>query len=250
MLDYYPGQKKLFLTHIYEHIQAEGEISADQVLFEIIQEHAENLEYLCVDAPLKFPKCVTCRLKCPGYERCKEPEIAYMWRLFRKQRRKKPRTRLFTPYTQRAAEAYLGAELDCEVPPLETLGANMAPLAARAHFLSRRLKLRAIEVYPQLSVLRVGLSMKIPKTHLLYYKHLVSGEESRQIILENLVKRDVVFIYQQDFHKLISNIDSFDAFISAFTGFLKYRGQCEKPPKDFPLRDGWIDFPVAHPELF
>jgi hypothetical protein len=75
VLEYYPGQNKLFLTHIYEHIQAEGEISGDLALFEIIKEHSPNLEYLCIDAPLKLPKCIRCKLKCPGYEKCKEPEI-------------------------------------------------------------------------------------------------------------------------------------------------------------------------------
>src|ERR1700734_2404035 len=74
VLDYYPGQQKLFLTHIYEHIQQEDGVSADQALFEIILEHSQNLEYLCIDAPLKFPKCIRCKLACPGYERCKEKE--------------------------------------------------------------------------------------------------------------------------------------------------------------------------------
>ena len=66
VLDYYPGQNKLFLTHIYEHIQQEDGISADQALYEIIREHSENLEYLCIDAPLKFPKCIRCK---PGVPR-------------------------------------------------------------------------------------------------------------------------------------------------------------------------------------
>jgi hypothetical protein len=135
---------------------------------------------------------------------------------------------------------------------METLGANIAPLTARAHFLMRRLpkKVAALEVYPRLTVLRVGNALKVAKSHLNHYKHQIGGDESRQVILQELVKRDLVFIYQQDFLKLIENSHSFDAFASAFTGFLKYKGQCEVAPKDFPLSDGWIDFPVRGPDLF
>lgn len=252
VFDYYESQKKLFLTHIYEHIQQEGDISADQALFEIISGHLENLEYLCIDAPLRFPKCVQCELRCPGYEKCKEVEIQWMWRQHRKRKKDKPRIRLFTPYTQRPAEIYIAHEAEENIHPMETLGANIAPLTARAHFLMRRLpkKTRSIEVYPKLSVLRIGKSLKVTKSHLAHYKHQVGGDESRQVILQELVIRDLVFIYQQDFVKLIENCHSFDSFISGFTGFLKYKDQCEKPPKDFPIQDGWIDFPVKNPDLF
>jgi predicted nuclease with RNAse H fold len=252
VLDFYPDQNKLFLTHIYENIQHEEEVSSDQALYEIIREHSENLEFVCLDAPLNLPKCMRCKLACPGYERCKEKEIQFMWRQWRRHRRKKPRAKLFTPYTQRAAEYLIATELEELTNPQETLGANTAPLAARAHFLSRRLpaKMKVIEVHPRLTVLRVGGALKISKGHLQHYKHLAGGDESRQVILQNLVKRDLIFIYQQDYLKLIENPNSFDALITAYTGYLKHIGQCEKPPKDFPLQDGWIEFPVRDPELF
>jgi hypothetical protein len=251
VLEYYPGQQKLFLTHIYEHIQQEEEISADQVLLEIINEHGADLEYLSINAPLKFPKCVRCKLACPGYERCKEKEIVWMWKQHRKNKTKKKRAKLFTPYTQRAAEMYIATELEEEFHPLEALGANIAPLTARAHFLLKRLpKVPVIETFPRLSVFRIGQSLKLNKSHLDHYKHQIGGDEHRQTFLQALLKRDIVFIYQQDFHKLIENPNSFDAFISAFTGFLKYKDQCEKTPKEFPGSDGWIDFPVRNPELF
>lgn len=173
-----------------------------------------------------------------------------MWRQHKKIRKAKPRSKLFTPYTQRAAEMYVASEIGESVTPQEALGANIAPLAARTHFLLRRLpKVNAIEVFPKLSVLRIGQNLKMNRSHLLFYNHQVDGEESRQTFLQNLVKRDLVFIYQQDFLKLIDNLDSFDAFICAFTGFLKFKDQCEKPPKDFPLEDGWIEFPIKNADL-
>src|ERR1017187_6963654 len=156
VLDYYPGQEKLFLTHIYEHIQQEGEISSDQALFEIICEHQSGLEFLCVDAPLKLPKCIRCKLVCPGYEKCKEKEIQWMWTQHKKHKKQKPRAKLFTPYTQRAAEIYISTELGEGLNPLETLGANIAPLTARAVYLVRRLPgVKAIEIYPKATVLRL-----------------------------------------------------------------------------------------------
>jgi len=139
VLDYYETQKKLFLTHIYEHIQQEGDISSDQALFETINDHTENLEYLCLDAPLKFPICVRCQLRCPGYELCKVKEIQWMWKQHKKRKETKPRARLFTPYTQRPSEIYIANETGENVNPMEALGANIAPLTARASFLLRRL---------------------------------------------------------------------------------------------------------------
>ena len=43
ILDYYPSQKKLFLTEIYEHIQQIEDTSADQALFEIVKSHLDNI---------------------------------------------------------------------------------------------------------------------------------------------------------------------------------------------------------------
>ena len=176
-----------------------------------------------------------------------------MWKQHRSQKKKKPRAKLFTPYTQRASEIFINTETAEALHPMETLGANIAPLTARAHFLLRRfpkLTSKVIEVYPKLSVLRIGAGMKIVKSHLQHYKHQIGGDESRQVILQQLIKRDVVFIYQQDYQKLIENSHSFDAFFCAMTGFLKFNGQCEKPPKDFPMEDGWIEFPISQPDLF
>jgi len=198
-----------------------------------------------------MPKCVTCRLTCPGYENCKEKEIVWMWKQHAKYKKKKKRVKLFTPYTQRAAEMYIASELEAEFHPQEALGSNMAPLTARAQYLLKRLpKGKLMEIFPKLSVSRIGQSLKLNRSHLDHYKHQVGGVESRQIFLQALLKRDIVFIYQQDFQKLIDNINSFDSFIAAFTGFLKFKDQCEEIPKDFPKGEGWIDFPVRNPELF
>lgn len=245
VLDYFEKQNKLFLTHVFEQIQGDAVAPADQILVQIIKENTNRqTALLALDAPMHWPKCVTCRLKCPGYERCKEPEITWFWKQHKRQRKNKPRVKLFTPYTQRVVENYLSSEVAEELPPLETLGANTAPIASRALFLLKRIKhIQAIEVFPSLSVLKIGQSLKIPKSHFLHYKHLVGGDESRQVILDHILAEDMVFIYQQDYHRLIANLDAFEALFCALTGFLKFKGECEKPPKDLPLKQGWIEYP-------
>lgn len=233
-----------------EKSNSHGEISADQILFETIKENLTNTKYLCINAPLQLPKCMRCRLKCPGFEKCKEPEIQWMWKQHKKNRKQKPRAKIFTPYTQRACEIYIAQETEPTVYPLEALGANLAPLTARAYFLLRRLpsKLEVIEVHPRLTVLRVGQSLRVAKSHLQHYKNSLSGEESRLVFLQTLIKHDI-FIYQQDLQKLVENPHCFDAFIAALTGYLKFIKQCEPIPRDFPIEDGWIEFPKMHPDL-
>ena len=109
--------------------------------------------------------------------------------------------------------------------------------------------MRALEVYSRLSVLRVGQALRIPRNRLIQYKHLAGGEENRQSILQALIEKDIVFIYHQDMMKLVESASNFDAFIAAFTGFLKFKRQTELPPKDLPKSEKWIEFPVKNPNL-
>lgn len=164
-----------------------------------------------------------------------------MWKQFKKHKKRKPRIKIFTPYTQRVSEYLLNTEYG---QSLEAFGANTAPLTARGQFLIRRLKNHSLlEVNPALTIQRIAQHFKVPKSHGLYYKHQVGGEESRQTILDHLVKRDIVFVYQQDYMRLIHNSDAFDAFFNAFTGYLKSMNLCESKPDDVPLGQGWIEFP-------
>ncbi len=256
-MDFYSQQNKLFLTHLFESIEQDGERTADQELLEIILGQASKkssekatigLESISVDAPLKLPLSMTSKHQCQGYEHCKEKEITWMWSQYKKQKRKKVRTKIFTPYTQRVVEYYLATEGAPELPPLEAMGSNTAPIAARAQYLIRLLarklpKIKILESYPALSVLRIGQSLKIARSHLLHYKHQAGGEESRQVILDHLLEGDFIFIYHQDYQRLIHNLDAFEAFFCALTGFLKFMGLNEKPPKDLPLKQGWIEIP-------
>ncbi len=150
---------------------------------------------------------------------------------------------MFTPYTQRCVEAYVSHGLEENFEIHHALGSNLAPLAVRAHFILRRLDLPSIEVFPKLSVWRIGNSLKVAKSHLRFHKHAVGGDESRAQFLQSLSEKKEVFIYQQDMKSMVENNHAFEAFICAYTAYFKFMGQTEKRPTDFPDEAAWIEFP-------
>lgn len=246
ILDYYPDQNRIFLRNLKDKIKGDPELSADARLHTMLTEEEPNIHSVAFDVPLQVPKCLRCPLRCPGYEACKEPEIKWLWQIHRKKMEKKKPVKLFTPYTERCAEAYIASELEEVFHPQHALGANNAPLTARAFFIRRRLgkKVNAIEVLPKLSLWRIGIDLKVPKSHLRTHKISVGGDEARLAILKTLVEKEICFVYQQDMKTMVDNSMAFDAFLCALTAFLKFRGQCEKIPAGFPKQEPWIEFPV------
>lgn len=246
VVEYYPKHHKVFLSRIFEKIKSDENISADLKIHEIIEQYHDEIESVAFDVPMNLPNCMTCKLKCPGYENCKEPQIEWMWNYFRARNKKKKPRKIFTPYTQRAVEMYLATEMDEPFILQHALGANTAPLLGRAHFIARRLHVTKIEVFPKLSLWRIGKSLHVMKSHLRFHKHAVSGEESRRSILHALSTHNVAFVYDQDVKLMIANNHAFEAFICALTAFLKYRGLTEKKPDSFPKNEDWIEFPLEH----
>ncbi len=244
LVEYYPEQNKIFLSRLFEKVKSEGEVSSDLQLHNLIQEQESNLHSIAFDIPLTFPKCVRCELKCPGYEACKEPEIKWMWDFYRERNEKKRPTKLFTPYTERCSELYLSAALEENFHPSHALGANLAPLVARARFITRRLDTPVIEVNPKISLWRMGRSLNIPKSYLRFHRHSVEGESSRKFILEKLIENDIAFLYVQDVRAMTENNQAFEAFICAITAVLEYKGQVEARPEGFPAAEAWTILPV------
>jgi hypothetical protein len=243
ILEYYPEQKRIFLRSLRDKIKSEGKASADLKLHQLLTEEETDLHSIAFDVPLQLPKCMRCKLKCPGYEDCKVPEIKWLWQKHELRGKTKKPNKIFTPYTERCAETYIANELEEPFHPSHAMGANSAPLLARAHFISRRLHTPVIEVYPKLSLWRIGRELKVAKSHLRYHKHAIEGDESRLVFLQALMNASVTFIYQQDLRLMVENNSAFEAFLSALTAFLKYRGQCEKRPDGFPKAEAWIEFP-------
>ena len=252
VIDYYKDQSRIFLRSLRDRIRSEGEVSADLALHRMLTEEELSLHSIAFDVPLQLPKCIRCELKCPGFEKCRQPEIKWMWNNYHSMVRKKKPHKLFTPYTERCSELHIASELEEPFHPSHALGANAAPLAARAHFIRRRLpkKLPTHECYPKLSVWRIGRALKISKAHLRLHRNSVGGEEARQAILNALIEEGIAFIYQQDLRQMIECNQPFEAFISALTLFLHFRGQCQKPPPSFPKGERWIIFPKESIQWF
>lgn len=243
-LDFYTQHDKLFLGRIDDHIGSDGEVSGDATLLETLNAPDQEVQSVAFDAPLTIPLCFSCKIKCPGAEMCSEPQIVWMWKHYRKRKRRKKSTRLFTPYTERSVEMYVNTELEEPFLIPSALGANSAPLAARAQYLLKRLKPPAMEVAPRLSLWRIGSELKIPRSSLRNHRHSVDGMKSRDLILRAIVEAQILFIYQQDINKMIESPQAFDAFFCALTAFYHFKGLCEPRPKDFPRKEGWIQFPA------
>ena len=243
IVDYYPEQNKIFLNRLFEKIETVNEVSADAQVHRILSELPSQIEAVAFDVPLQMPKCLRCQLKCPGYESCTEPEIEWLWKHYRKRNLKKRPKKLFTPYTERCVEFYMQTELEEIFHPDHALGANMAPLTARAHFLTRRLQVPTLEVFSKLALWRIGRSLHIQKSHLKFHRHAFGGKESRKVILERLIDKDIAFLYVQDVRSMTDNTHSFEAFLCALTAVLSFKNLCEPRPKDFPESEGWVAIP-------
>lgn len=244
VLEYYVQEKKLFLSQLYDGIEESSKISGDTRIIKALDKMGDQLHTVAIDAPLIVPKCMRCRLKCPGHEKCTEPEIRWMWRWYKRRSPEKRPNKIFTPYTERCVEQYICETFGPELAPDHAFGSNRAPLSARAHYLKRRIRhAKVIEVLPRLSVWRLGMDMGFKANHLLLYKQLARGPAIRQKFLDEWSEEGLSFIYHRDFRLMVKDAFAFESFICAYTAYLNYKGLCEKPPKNFPKSEGWIAFP-------
>lgn len=224
----------------------EGELSSDELVVEQLTKSRYQVELIGINAPLTMPVSMARVLKVPGYDLATEQEeLAWMWAHYYKQVAKKKNHKLFTPYVERCTEQYVSTELEEPFSPGQALGANLAPLWARSLFLLSRLKIPAVEVYPKLSLWRIGRALLLQKSYLRFHKHQIDGENARLAIVKELVRREIAFLYEADVRMLVENVHAFDAFLCALTAMLQFQGQCEKRPKDFPAKGGWIEIPKA-----
>ncbi len=243
VLEYYPDNKKIFLSRLFEKIKSEEKISGDLKIHELITQNADSTRFVAFDTPWKLPFCMTCTLRCPGFEACRLPHIEWMWQHQNEKLKKKRPKKLFTPYTQRCIEMYFQTELEEPFTLHHALGSNSAPLLARTHFIQRRLSVDCIEVYPTLTLWRLGKLMGVMKSHLKNHRAAFGGDDARAQFLLSLNENDIAFIYNQDMKQMIENNHAFEAFLCGFTAYLKFKGVTEKRPKNFPDNEDWIEFP-------
>jgi len=243
VVQYYPKQRKIFLERLEDKISSDPITSADEKLLNILGSYKRRLKALAIDAPSSLPKCIRCRLKCPGYNVCTVSEISWLRQEYKKINNKKKPKVGFTPYTQRCAEVYIAKHMDEPFYPSHALGSNGAPLTARANYLSRHIKQKKIEFYPKLSLWRIGRSLGVQKSYLRFHKNSADGNEIREAILAKLIDKDVAFIYDQDLKTLIKSPQAFEAFLGALTSVLYGDKQVEAKPKGFPKSASWIEIP-------
>lgn len=243
VLEYYPDNKKIFLSRLFEKIKSDENISADLKIHELILQNQESTKYVAFDTPWSLPNCLTCQKKCPGYESCHEPHIEWMWHHQNHKLKKKRPKKIFTPYTQRCVEMYLQTEIEEPFQLHHLMGSNSAPILARAAFIQRRISAECIEVYPKLSLWRIGQALGVMKSHLRHHKAAFGGDESRAQFLLSLNEKNIAFIYNQDMKHMVENNHAFEAFLCGFTAFLKFQGLTEPRPKKFPETETWIEFP-------
>ena len=195
VIEYYPDQQKIFLSRLFDKIKTDGDISADWQIHKLITKCPPPVESVSFDVPLALPICTICPIKCPGYELCQEPHILWMWKHYRSMEKKKSPPRLFTPYTERCVEQFINSEMEEPFNLSHAMGSNLAPLTARAQFLTRRLRVKALEVFPKLSLWRMGNALNMPKSNLRFHRHWESGQSSRQLILNKMMDKSLAFIY-------------------------------------------------------
>jgi hypothetical protein len=255
VFEWYADPGRLFLRGLRERVKSDGKISGDEALFQILVTEEAPLHTVAFDVPLQLPKCMRCELVCPGYERCKLPEIRWLWDQHERSIKRKRPAKLFTPYTERCSDAYLVNEFDEDFSVQHALGSNLAPLTARAHFLKRRLQaetpaVELIEYLPKLSLWRIGRPLRIPKSYLLFHRHAIDSDEARRYVIKTIVERKIAFIYQQDAKTLVDSPWAFDAFLGGLTAHLAARRQTEARPPGFPKSEAWIAFPRETIEWF
>ncbi len=243
VVEYFPKQERFFLTRLYEKIKTDDESSADQKIINIIHQHKNGLELVAFDSPISLPKCISCKLKCPGYEVCQEPELKWFRKFFDKINLKKKPKKFFLPYSQRCVDAYLNYTNEEGVNVHHALGANLAPLTARALYLQKRIDVKCIEIQPHISVVRLGKQLKIAKSQLTSFHHQIGGDEVRKNFLNQIIEKKNIFIYQQDYKSMIENNHAFEAFISSYVAYLDFHHQTETRPEGFPSDEAWVAIP-------
>lgn len=268
ILEYYQKQDKVILSHIFDKISVLDHVSSDDLILKNLK-GLDNLVSVFVNAPLQLPKCMRCKLTCPGHDTCSEPEIKWMRNFYDLESKQKKPHKILSPYTEKCAELYWKNAIEGETFILDHAGgANKASIMFRAMYLARSFKgnsnakikktktlknkyvgLSSNEVewhqfIPQVSAWQWGRSLKVAKSHLRHYSHSIHGKEARDVFLTQLSKKTSLFVYDVESKKMIQDKHSFDALLGALTAFSYYNNEYFKRPKSFPKGESWPIVPV------
>ena len=237
LLEYYPKDKKVFVSERVPNVAATATRYGDEVLLD----HLRKLKpaRIGVNAPLSLPPCVRCRYpECGGYRECSYAPVRWMHE--EAVRAKIPVLKHPTPYTQRPVDVFLrtrvqpryGIDLFIE----ESLGAGRAPLAARMQYLQSQIgKKLFLETSPRLALVGIADWYGVTARELRRYRLPEDGVEHRRHILVKL-QEDLtafglpqLFLYEAEAQEIAESLPCFQALLSGFmvvcadAGFLRDR---------------------------
>lgn len=202
-------------------------------------------QVFCLDAPLSFPTCTACLRDCPGVSMCPEPAVQGMIRLWNEDKQfQEKRSKMPLPHTERFFEAYARRRYEHStwlgILDLESaLSSNKAPLTARAHHLSRRLKQLfpnaiVLETHPWLAAMGWALhsgyrlnqvsELRQPDAGRIYRAGLL-----KKIELEKIALRSATFM-EDLFVELSDHVELFAASMSALSAWGLLNGLVDIQP--------------------
>ena len=72
---------------------------------------------------------------------------------------------------------------------------------------------------------------------------MAKGRDVRKEFLDKWTEEKMSFIYHRDFKLMVKDVFAFEAYIAAYTAFLKHKGLCEAKPKGYPKTEAWVEYP-------
>ncbi len=242
----------LKLRGLYEKIGAMGKVFSDDRLVDILQSQG-SLAHTVIDCPLTVPPCVACtRPQCPGVRSCDDVGVAYILalvnRLMPRQARKR---RPINPQSQRVWDVRRLLEQGGQnFEP--SFSANLAPLAARALTLQRRLNSLAKPI--TLHETSVPLALEAMAEALGFttkavgeYRDFADGRERRAQLLDAMQEQHWLDTDADTEHYLAqieASVELFHALVSSMVASLLHYDLCVRPPDAYADELGWVYLPA------
>lgn len=238
-----PINSPLFWEAFSSELGPASYTDSDTRLIETINDFG-GADIFCLDAPITFPSCTHCERACPGVTDCPEPAVQGLMNLWQEDIDGEiRRARMPLPHTERFFEAYARRRYEhglMGTPDIESvLSSNKAPLSARAHHLSRRLRAaypRAIivETHPWLAAVGWSLHCGYRLNHIAELRQPDSGKAARAGLLRKLelsrtAMRSAAFI-EDLFVELCDHVEIFAAAMAAMSGWGLVNGLCDIQP--------------------
>ncbi|NCN39730.1 hypothetical protein GW916_00625, partial [bacterium] len=243
VLDHYPDSHRLVLSEVHSSMGRETLGNSDEILrLQLnslgVSPH-ENFEFagICTQAPTSLP---------PHFSEADNASQEVSW-LNDYWQKTKPQPRKFLPYLNRPFEIWMRYFTPEKFRMPESMGANLAPIAARMDFIKQELKFPIYENFPRATFQRLNSAIGGQKSWVRDYTDIDKGIPTRERFIQRLLdKSPGIFIYEHDLDILVFELQVFQAFLSALCLYLNQNKQCETRPNNFPQKSTWGLLPRQH----